>query len=89
MLTIWKTVLKPLDVQEIEVPTGADMLYAREQFGEMCVWYRCDSDAPKERRRIAICGTGHPAPAPAGGRYLGTCALEGGKLQFHIFERVQ
>jgi hypothetical protein len=83
MRTIWKATLLPFGTQEIEVPQGAEMLCAREQGDEMCVWYRCDPVAPKEQRRIAICGTGHPAPD---GRYLGTCALDGGTLQFHVFE---
>lgn len=81
--TVWKSKLQPMPVQEIEVPTGAEMLCAREQGDHMCVWYRCDPKAPKERRLIAICGTGYTAPA---GRYLGTCALDGGALQFHVFE---
>lgn len=83
MRTIWKATLLRIITQDIEVPTGAEMLCAREQHDEMCVWYRCDPEAPKERRTIAICGTGHRAPD---GRYLGTCALQGGTLQFHVFE---
>ena len=85
--TIWKTVLKPIDVQEIEVPTGAELLCAREQYEQICVWYRCDPDASKERRTIAIVGTGHPAPNGEG-HYIGTASLHGGNLMFHVFERV-
>lgn len=81
--TIWKSVLKVLDVQEINVPVGAEMLCAREQFEHICVWYRCDPSANLEPRKIAIIGTGHPAPAD--GRYLGTAALHGGQLMFHVF----
>lgn len=81
---IWKSVLAMVDFQEIEIPSGAEILCAHEQYGEMCVWYLCDTKAPKELRRIVICGTGHPAPST--GRYLGTCALGGGRLQMHVFE---
>lgn len=81
--TIWKATLKPADVQEIEVPVGAELLCAREQHETICVWFRCNPDAPKESRKIAIVGTGHPTPAD--GRYLGTASLRGGQLMFHVF----
>lgn len=87
-LTIWKTVLKPLDVQQIEVPAGAELMFAREQHEEICVWYRCDPQAKREQRQIAVVGTGHPAPGPEG-RYLGTAALQGGRFMFHVFEKLQ
>lgn len=81
--TIWKTVLKPTDVQEIEVPVGAEMLCAHEQHNQICVWFRCDPDAGREKRKIAIVWTGHAAPAD--GAYLGTASLHGGQLIFHVF----
>ena len=87
MQTIWKTVLKPTDLQEIEVPKGAEMLCAREQYDEIAVWYRCDPEAPKEPRKIALCGTGHTAPPHDQCRYLGTGSLHGGKLILHVFEQ--
>lgn len=81
--TIWKSTLKVADVQEIEVPAGAEFLCVREQHEQICVWFRCDPDSPKESRKIAIVGTGNPAPAD--GRYLGTASLHGGQLMFHVF----
>lgn len=84
--TVWKAVLKPADVQEIEVPRGAELLCAREQYDQICVWFRCNPLQPKEQRQVAIVGTGNPAPA-ADGRYLGTASLQGGRLMFHVFER--
>jgi hypothetical protein len=81
--TIWKATLKAVDVQEIEVPAGAELLCAREQHDLICVWFRCDPSAPKSKRKIALVGTGHPAPAD--GRYLGTASLHGGSLMFHVF----
>lgn len=85
--TVWKATLKPTDTQSIMVPDGAEMLCAREQFEQICVWYRCDPDAPLTPRILAIVGTGNPAPGPEG-RYLGTASLHGGQLMFHVFERV-
>lgn len=81
--TIWKATLVAADVQEIDAPVGAEMLCAREQHEQICVWFRCDPSAKTEKRKIAIVGTGHPAPAD--GRYLGTAALHGGSLMFHVF----
>lgn len=85
--TIWKATLKPIDAQQIEVPEGAELLCAREQHEQICVWFRCNPSAPKELRDIAIVGTGHPAPNSEG-RYIGTASLMGGNLMFHVFERV-
>jgi hypothetical protein len=81
--TIWKEVLRPADVQEISVPAGAEFLCAREQHEQICVWFRCDANQPKVPRRLAIVGTGNPAPQD--GRYIGTASLRGGQLMFHVF----
>jgi hypothetical protein len=84
--TIWKAVLDLTDVQDIEVPADAELLTAREQYGSICVWFKCDPSRPMTKRRVAICGTGHPAPE--GARYVGTGFLSGGALVLHVFERV-
>lgn len=82
--TIWKTALKVADLQEIVVPRESEFLSAREQNEEICVWYRCDpTRMVDESRKIAIIGTGHPAPDD--GQFLGTVSLLGGSLIFHIF----
>lgn len=83
MATVWKIALKPADVQEVEVPGGAEFLCAREQYENVCVWFRCDPSRDIEKRKIAIVGTGHPAPDD--GRYIGTASLRGGTLMFHVF----
>lgn len=83
---VWKATLQMIDVQSIEVPELAEMLCAREQHGQIAVWFRCDPDARRTRRRIAVCGTGHPAPDPAFWRHIGTASLSGGSLIFHVFE---
>jgi len=87
-LTIWKTVLALAEVQDIEIPAGADFLCAKEQYGLPTVWYRCDPTATKIKRRLAICGTGGPAP-PKPSRYLGTVSLSEGFLQYHVFEYIE
>lgn len=86
MSVIWKATLIPADVQPVKVPRGAEFLCAREQHEQICVWFRCDPSQPEITRRIAIVGTGNPAP-DAEGRYLGTASLQGGAFMFHVFER--
>lgn len=83
-LSIWKLPLRVENKQSIEVPLGAEFLCAREQHDKICVWFRGEPGADRVRIAIEIVGTGHPAPA--GGRYLGTAALHGGDLMFHVFE---
>jgi hypothetical protein len=86
-MVIWKAVLRPIDVQDVEMPEGAEVLCAREQYGQPCIWFRCDPDAPKVTRQFAICGTGHAAPSRDESRYVGTAHLCDGSLILHIFER--
>ena len=83
--TIWKAVLKAENVQDIEMPEGAEILTAREQHEDLCIWFSCDPSKPKTKRRIAVVGTGHPAPE--GARYIGSGFFHGGSLVFHVFER--
>ena len=83
MKVIWKSILDPQAQQAIMLPEGAEMLYAREQNEQICVWYRCDPAAPKVARFMAIVGTGHTAPD---GKYIGSVSLHGGQLIFHVFE---
>lgn len=83
--TVWKIVLPVADRQEIECPTGAEFLCAREQFEQVCIWFRCAGGTSSfERRQIAIAGTGHPIESQW--LYIGTAALQGGALMFHVFE---
>jgi hypothetical protein len=84
--TIWKQTLVAAALQRITVPFGSEFLCAREQFEEICVWFRCDPANAGVTREIAVVGTGHVAPED--GRYLGTVSLQGGALMFHVFERV-
>ena len=85
--TIWKTILAPTNVQDIEVPEGAELLTARDQHEQICIWFKCDPEKPITTRRIAMCGTGHSAPE--GAHYIGTGFLQGGHLVLHVFERVR
>lgn len=81
-LTIWKAQIRP-DNQTFNAPEGAELLTAREQGDELCVWFRCDPSKPITQRRVEVCGTGHTAPI---GRYIGSGHFDGGALVVHVFE---
>ncbi len=86
MITVWKYVWPmspPTDVATFDMPSGADVLCAREQADQVCIWAKVDSGAPKTTRRFVLCGTGHKAPD---GKYIGTASLYGGSLILHVFE---
>jgi len=80
---IWKSPLKLTHSQEISVPKGAEFLCAREQYGDIAVWYRCNPDADKVIKTVTIYGTGHDASPK--GEYLDTILLSNGRLVLHVF----
>jgi hypothetical protein len=82
-VTIWKAVIAR-DDYSFDAPKGAELLTAREQGRDICVWFRCDPTEPKEARRVEVSGTGWDN-APTG-RYVGSAHLDGGALVFHVFE---
>lgn len=84
MKTIWKYPLKMIDVQEIEMPEGARILCVQVQHGIPCLWAQVESDHKNEKRKIAIAGSGYPAPEPRDD-YVGTFQIHDGNLIFHVF----
>lgn len=88
MRTIYKFTVRP-DMLKVQMPKGAKILTAREQFDEICIWAEVDTDRPNEMRHFEVYGTGHPTPADGIGQsreYIGTAHLEGGALVFHVYE---
>jgi len=86
MTTVHKIVLTIDAQQKVYLPEGAEILCAREQHNDICIWYRCEPDNEKKVRVILIRGTGHPAPSKHEAIYIGTVSLDGGRLMFHVFE---
>jgi hypothetical protein len=80
---VWKAVIN-LEAPSFSAPSGAVLLMADEQHGEICVWFRCDPTAPKQTRHLKVVGTGHAGPLL--GRYIGSAKLQGGMFVFHVFE---
>ena len=57
MKTIWKFDLYSV-ANSVEMPKGAEVLYASMQGGSARVWALVDPDAPKVSRKVWILGTG-------------------------------
>lgn len=80
---IWKYQLSITDdVQMIEMPAGAKIVYVDAQFGAPCLWAIVDARRGKEERRFVIHGTGHTVTAL--GPYVGTVLIQ--QFVWHIFE---
>jgi hypothetical protein len=84
-MRIWKWTLDLSDVQPVIIPKGAKLLSVQMQGDTPQLWVLCDEKADKERRHIAIYGTGTPLPDEPG-EFISTFQLHGGALVFHAFE---
>lgn len=91
MKRIYKYELSANNRQSIELPEGAQILTAQGQNGcNVCLWALVDPEQPPEQRYFEIFATGEPVHVDMGveRRYVGTAQLEGGRLIFHVFERI-
>jgi hypothetical protein len=90
MKSIWKFPLQVLDVQDVAMPIGAEILSLQVQphpmnTGVPCIWALVDPDEPSKCwRTVRIFGTGHPMPDNPG-TYIGTFQIYGGAMVFHAF----
>jgi hypothetical protein len=85
-MRIWKWTLTITDLQSLEMPHGAKIITVQVQHGEPQLWALCDENAEKEKRNIAIYGTGNPVP-DVPGTYIGTFQVRDGLLVFHVFDK--
>jgi len=82
---IWKFPLEVVDVQEVEMPSGAKLLSVDCQQGCLCLWALVDLDrATKERHLIEIIGIGNPIESHHRS-FIGTVQM--GAFVWHIFQR--
>jgi len=85
MTTIWKFPIAP-DTFEVELPKGARVLSVQTQGGSPFMWVLVNDQAPKEKRRFTVVGTGHDCEHIKDWSYVGTFQLNGGALVFHLFD---
>jgi hypothetical protein len=83
--TIWKYHLEVEDLQQIEMPVGAQVLAVEVQNGQPCLWAKVDPTKLNVVCKIATVGTGHPANHAEGLQYIGTYQLHGGNFVGHVF----
>ena len=83
MKTIYKYPFRIDDSVSVTLPVGAQILSIQEQNGVPCIWAVVDPEAPFEKRRFYVRGTGHPMPDPPW-HFLAT--VQFGPLVFHFFE---
>lgn len=86
MSRIYKYPLVFTEVQEIEMPKGAQVIHVGVQAGVICVWAIVDPTRPVERRSFAILPTGRPDFNPKIVQHLGSVIMAGDALVWHVFE---
>ena len=84
MRQVFKWTLAITDLQALSLPKGAQILSVQVQNELPQLWALVDPAAEKEKRTIAIYGTGHPVPDNPGD-YIGTVQMLNGRLVWHIF----
>lgn len=83
---IFKYQLETTDVQQVEMPQGAEILCIQTQNETPCIWALVEPNATVTKRAFEIFGTGHNVPENGNRKYIGTYQLMGGGLVFHCFE---
>src|ERR1700679_173427 len=71
---IWKFVTSTstlAQVQQMEMPKGAEFLFAKNTGRGFKIWMKCNPEATKVRRTFVIVKTG--MELPKGALYLGSC----------------
>jgi hypothetical protein len=84
---IWKYELQIKNLQEIEMPIGAEILTVQVQDNLPVLWALVDVQAEKERRVIEVLGTGNNIHYGMGAsrKYISTFQTIGGFVG-HVFE---
>lgn len=86
MKTVYKYKLeKEAHATDLNLPFGAQVLSAKEQYGDVCIWAAVDTGIKVTvPRRFVTVGTGHIVPPHA--YFIDTVMLMGGSLVVHVFE---
>ena len=86
MSRIYKYLLQFTEIQEIEMPKGAQVIHVGVQANSICLWAIVDTAHPAERRSFAILATGHHNFDPGIVHHLGSVIMNEGALVWHVFE---
>lgn len=86
-MRIWKFPIGIVDLQNLLMPEGAEILTAQVQEGGLFLWALVNPAAPAQRRVIEILGTGFEI-ADAERKHIATAQMADGSLVWHVFERL-
>ena len=70
--------------QTFQMPSGAQILSAQFQRGELCLWALVDERAKLEMRSFVVLGTGQPTTLNL--RHISTVQSDDQSFVWHIFE---
>ncbi|MGB4776422.1 MAG: hypothetical protein WBP45_14695 [Daejeonella sp.] len=87
---IWKFQFIVADRLSIAMPKDAEILTAQTQGGMACIWALINPENEKVQRYFEVFGTGNPIPCDTviERKYIATFEGGGGRLVFHLFERI-
>lgn len=86
---IFKYILKPEDLQIIEVPKNSILISAEEQFEGIVVYaqFHPEDENRLEERLIRVVGTGKEIEYEGMLMFIDTVKMYGGTLMFHVYEQ--
>jgi hypothetical protein len=84
-MKIYKYPFVVTDQQILDLPKGVRPLAVALQFDIPCLWALVDENAPLQRRRLTIYGTGHSIDPSVNQFYVGTFQMRDGLLVWHVF----
>jgi hypothetical protein len=80
------------DEFDLELSPGAQVLRVAVQDSQPHLWALVDPECPddkKQTRHFEVWGTGLPMEEPEKRVHVGTFLMAGGKLVWHLFERIE
>ena len=86
METIYKYPIKVTDLQEVYMPTGAEVLAVQCVNGVPYIWAKVNPKNEILACRFRLFGTGHPIEDNFKGKYINTFQMERQNLVFHLFQ---
>jgi hypothetical protein len=75
------------DTQRVMMPRGAVVLSVQNQYGNLTLWARVDTQEEHVEHGFLVLCTGQPMPEPEElGRFVGTVQFHGGGFIVHVFD---
>lgn len=72
----------------LNIPDGFECLSVQVQGSTPYLWVLVDTSRPPKLQRFCVAGTGHPVTIDDL-KFVGTFQLDGGRLVFHVFLRLE